>query len=140
VNARPSLRRKIKAEPFHAPRVANWMSSAEKTTVRGFTSFAWKDDRDNGRSSALRHGIRLQNMPRSLQHIGTTAKKCPVLASRSPDSEATAAFTTLKAHPGRAKVIGFSLAGDFVADGGTPMSVKGRGGAEPSIRAAAHPA
>jgi hypothetical protein len=99
------------------------MSSAEKTSVRGFTSFAGKDDSDNGRSLALRHGIRRQNRPHCLQHIGTTAKKCPVLASRSPDSEAITAFTTLKALPGRAKVNGFSLARDLVADSRTQMSV-----------------
>jgi hypothetical protein len=116
------------------------MSSAEKTIPWGFTTFAAKDDRYSGRSLALRHGIRPENRPRCLQHIGTTAKKCPVLASRSPDSEATTAFTTLKALPGRAKVNGFSPARDLLADGKTPMRVQGRGGAEPNIRAAAHPA
>jgi hypothetical protein len=99
------------------------MNSAEKTALGYFTSFAAKGDRHNGLSLARQRGIRPENWPRSLQHIGTTAKKCPFLASRSPDSEATAASTTFKALPGCAKAHGFPLARDLTADGRIQTSV-----------------
>jgi hypothetical protein len=99
------------------------MNSVEKTVLGDFTSFAAKNDRKNGPSLARRRGIRPENRPRCLQRIGTTAKKCPFLASRSPDSEATATFTTLKALLGYAKARGFPFARDLTADGRTQISV-----------------
>jgi hypothetical protein len=95
------------------------MNGVEGTILGDSTSFAAKDDRDNGFSLARQHG----NRRRSLQRIGTTAKKCPFLASRSPDSEVTAAFTTFQALSGCAKVHGFPPARDLTADGRTQTSV-----------------
>ncbi|WP_156397424.1 hypothetical protein [Rhizobium sp. Root73] len=77
----------------------------ETKKVYAALSFAWQ---------ARNHPER---RPRFLQHIGTTAKKCQFLASRSLDSEVTVVFTPSQARPGNAKLFGFPLARDLTAFG-----------------------
>ena len=122
-------------ERFRRPGVPCWMSRADEPVFCDFTPVV----SGHGRALEQLRGICLNSRHRALQRPGTTAKKCPVLASRSLDSEATAAFTTSKALPGCAKAHGPSPARCPGANGRTQDSVRGRGGVEPSIRAIAHP-
>ncbi|WP_421874053.1 hypothetical protein [Pararhizobium sp.] len=61
--------------------------------------------------------FRPEPWPRFLQHIRTAAKKCPFLAPRSLDSEATVVFTPSNARPGSAKLFGFPHARDLMGYG-----------------------
>jgi hypothetical protein len=107
----------LKVEPFHAGRVPVWMNSLKYTASNNFPTFVATKKERTALSFARDARIRREPRPRFLQHIGGTAKKCQFLAPRSLDSEATAAFTPLKARPGSAKAFGFPPARDLTVFG-----------------------